>query len=94
MDKTNTVVVGGNNVQGDITSCDIKKIDTKHNVSGVMSPVDNVTYVTYNSCTKQILTTYSVPELRGEFAITVVIGLALFFFILVTAVESLFGNRY
>ena len=74
MDKTNTVVVGGNNVQGDITSCDIKKIDSKHNISSIFSPVDNVTYITYNSCTKQVISTYSVPELREDFVVLAIVG--------------------
>lgn len=78
MDSKAAVVVGGN-VQGDITSCEIKDMVVSVERGSVFSFTQKTSHFVYNVCTKEEVGKYAVPELTDMGIIGVMVGLILFF---------------
>ncbi len=60
-----TIVPVGNEVKGDITQCRIETVKKSVQRKGSLSLSQKENFVTYDVCTKQIVTEYSNSSLTG-----------------------------
>jgi len=62
MDNTQTIIVPGSKIEGDITSCKIEQVLKSIDKKSAFSLRQTSTYMTYDVCNKQIIAEYKVPE--------------------------------
>lgn len=58
-------VVGAGQVKGDITSCRIETKMIKLEKNGIFSLTEKQHFISYDVCTKNVVESYSVPQLAG-----------------------------
>lgn len=87
------VVVGGN-VQGNITSCELKDIISGVQRNSVLSFTEVETHTVYDVCTKQISNTYTMPVFTG-FGTFSILGIVFFVVMILWIIRSMFeGSHY
>jgi hypothetical protein len=74
--NTQTIIVPGPKVEGNITSCKIEQVLKSIDKKSVFSLRQTSTYITYDVCNKQIITEYKVPEFTS---FSVIFGIAIIF---------------
>jgi hypothetical protein len=62
---SNTILAIGDMIQGDITTCGIETAQLSTNQSW-NNPVVTKQFITYDKCSKEVLSNYSTQELNGE----------------------------
>lgn len=75
-------VVGAGQVKGDITSCRIETKMIKLEKNSIFSLTEKQHFISYDVCTKNVIESYSVPQLAGA-------GVIGMFFIVGVALASL-----
>jgi len=76
--ETNAVAITNSELKGDVTSCKIETLKFSTERKGVFSPTQKITYQNYDVCTKNVVNTYSVPEINvGFIALLFTIALAI-----------------
>ena len=81
MDTQSTVVVGGN-VQGDITSCKVEDVVVAVSRKSAFSFTEVNKHQSYNVCTRQLIKEYDVPSITGMGLLGVAAGIVLFIVII------------
>jgi hypothetical protein len=80
MNTPQTVIVPGTNVEGNITSCKIENQLISTQRSSALSVTETNTYASYDVCSKEIISQYSVPQVTelGELGLVIVLSAILF----------------
>ena len=77
---TQTIIVPGSKVEGNITSCKIEQVLKSVDKKSVFSFRQTSTYITYDVCNKQIIAEYKVPEFTS---FGIFLGVAIVFLLMI-----------
>ena len=77
MDTQTIVVPTGGDVSGNITSCRIENQLVNVTRAGPWSLTEYNSYITYDVCSKKIISTYQLDSISGFGSLIVVLGIVL-----------------
>jgi hypothetical protein len=85
-----TVVVPTNGVEGDITSCKIENQLLSIRRDKITALREYKTYVSYDVCSKKIISTYEVPEMTG-YAVLLGLGIGVIVVVVMMFISAMFS---
>ena len=74
--ENDKIILGGGNIQGNITSCKIENQIIRIDKKSAFSPIQYTTYASYDVCSRQVIERYVVPETNDFFGFILIVGIA------------------